>query len=150
MSHRFTSLLTHLIFSTKDHVPYLDSELSPECRAYIGGIIGNMGGRRLRIGGTADHVHIFFDMPATLTLSDCVRTIKSNSSKWVHEKWPRRRNFEWQQGYSGFSVGRSGIDGLIQYIDGQAEHHRRESFQDEVRRFLDEYGMQYDERYIWE
>lgn len=146
MSHRFTSLLTHLIFSTKDRLPYLDPELAPECRAYIGGIIENVGGRRIEIGSATDHVHIFFDMPAALSLSDCVRTIKCNSSKWIHEKWPWRSRFAWQRGFSGFSVSRTGIEDLVQYIRGQAEHHRRETFQDEVRRFLKEYGMDYDER----
>src|SRR5512146_2446095 len=99
MSHRFTSLLTHLIFSTKERYPWLDEELSPECRAYIGGIINNIGGRRIEVGNAADHVHILFDMPSTLSLSECVGKIKCNSSRWVHEKWPWRSKFAWQQGF---------------------------------------------------
>ena|SRR5450759_2921871 len=150
MGHRFTSLFTHLIFSTKDRAPLIDCELSPECRAYIGGIIENIGGRRIEVGGTADHVHVFLDMPATLSLADCVRLIKTNSSKWIHERWSWRSKFAWQLGYSGFSVDRRGVDGVIRYIRGQEEHHRRETFQEEVRRFLTEYGFEWDERYIWE
>ena len=83
MGHRFVQLFTHLIFSTKDRVPFLDPELAPECWAYIGGIVENIGGRRIEIGGVADHIHLLLDMPPTMALSDCVRTIKSNSSKWI-------------------------------------------------------------------
>src|SRR5258707_15756232 len=83
MGHRFVQLFTHLIFSTKDRVPFLDAELAPECRAYIGGIVENIGGRRIEIGGVADHIHLLLDLPPTMALSDCVRTIKSNSSKWI-------------------------------------------------------------------
>ena len=157
MGHRFTSLFTHLIFSTKDRVPFLDSELAPECWAYIGGIVeqsGEIAGRRkpgkIEIGGVADHLHLLFDMPATMGLSDCVRTIKSNSSKWIHEKWPRRLKFHWQQGYAAFSVSQSAVDRVIRYIRNQEKHHRRVTYQDEVRQFLKQHGMECDERYMWE
>jgi REP element-mobilizing transposase RayT len=149
MSHRFTSLFTHLIFSTKDRFPHLDREIAPECLAYIGGIIKNIGGRRIAIGGVTDHVHLLVDMPATMALSDLVRTIKSNSSKWIHEN-RNRPKFGWQMGYSAFSVSRSGVDGVIRYIRNQEAHHRRVSYQDEVRAFLKKHGMTCDERHMWE
>ena len=150
MSHRFTSLLTHLIFSTKERSPFLDRELSPECYAYLGGIIERFGGRRIVVGGETDHVHLLFDLPATLSLSDCLRTLKSNSSKWIHGKGPGRSKFAWQQGYAAFSVSKSGVDGVVRYIEQQHEHHRRVTYQEEVRRFLAEHGMACDERYMWE
>jgi REP element-mobilizing transposase RayT len=150
MAHRFTSLFTHLIFSTKDRFPYLDPELAPQCWAYIGGIVENIGGRRIEIGGIADHLHLLFDMPATMALADCVRMIKSNSSKWIHETWPARSAFHWQQGYSAFSVSRSEADRVIKYIRNQEKHHRRTTYQDEVRQFLKRHGMECDERYMWE
>jgi putative transposase len=150
MSHRFTSLLTHLIFSTKERFPFLDRELSPECYAYLGGIIERLGGRRIVVGGETDHVHLLLDLPATLSLSDCLRTLESNSSKWIHGKGPERSKFAWQQGYSAFSVSKSGVDGVVRYIEQQHEHHRRVTYQEEVRRFLAEHGMACDERYMWE
>ena len=70
MSHRFTSLLTHLIFSTKERYPFLDPEIAPECYAYLGGIIENLGGRRISVGGEPDHVHMLLDLPATVSLSE--------------------------------------------------------------------------------
>jgi len=150
MSHRFTALHTHLVFSTKERFPFLDRELTRECHSYIGGIIEHIGGHRLEIGGAADHLHILFDMPATASIAECVRTIKANSSKWIHEKWPRLSKFAWQMGYSAFSVSRSGIEDVRRYVRGQEEHHRGVSYQDEVRQFLREYGMECDERYMWE
>jgi REP-associated tyrosine transposase len=150
MSHRFTSLLTHLIFSTKERFPFLDRELSPECYAYLGGIVERLGGRRIVVGGETDHVHLLLDLPATLSLSDCLRTLKSNSSKWIHGKGPERSKFAWQQGYAAVSVSKSGVDGVVRYIEQQHEHHRRVTYQEEVRRFLAEHGMACDERYMWE
>jgi putative transposase len=149
MSHRFTALAIHLIFSTKERFPFLDRELAPECHAYLGGILDNIG-RKIVTGGAADHVHLLFDMPATIALADCVRTIKSNSSKWIHEQWPHRSKFAWQQGYAGFSVSRSAMPGVIHYIEHQEEHHRRRTYQEEVRLFLKQHGMTADERYMWE
>ncbi len=150
MSHRYTSLLTHLVFSTKERYPFLDHELAPECRAYIGGIIENIGGRRIEVGNATDHVHILFDMPARRSLADCVRMVKCNSTGWIHKKWPWRNKSAWQQGYAGFSVSRTAMEDVVAYIRKQEEHHRRETFQDEVRRFLREYGMECDEQYTWE
>jgi hypothetical protein len=88
-------------------------------------------------------------MPATMALSDLVRTIKSNSSKWIHEN-RNRPKFAWQMGYSAFSVSRSGVDSVIRYIRNQEAHHRRVSYQDEVRAFLKKHGMTCDERHMWE
>jgi REP element-mobilizing transposase RayT len=150
MSHRFTSLFTHLIFSTKDRKPFLDDELAPQCRAYIGGILENIGSRRIEIGGVSDHVHLLLDLGATMALSDCVRAIKSNSSKWVHEKWPERWRFQWQKGYAAFSVSHSSVDRVITYIRNQETHHRRMTYQDEVRKLLRQHGLECDERYMWE
>jgi putative transposase len=149
VSHRFTALFTHIIFSTKDRFPYLDRDLAPECLAYVGGIVENIGGRRIAIGGVADHVHLLAEVPPTIALSDFIRTIKSNSSKWVHENHGRSK-FAWQKGYAAFSVSRSGVDRVVRYIEAQEEHHRRVSYQDEVRAFLKKHGMACDERYMWE
>ncbi len=100
--------------------------------------------------GVIDPNLALLDLPATLSLSDCLRTLKSNSSKWIHGKGPERSKFAWQQGYAAFSVSKSGVDGVVRYIEQQHEHHRRVTYQEEVRRFLAEHGMACDERYMWE
>ena len=150
MGHRFTSLLTHLIFSTKDRIPYLNADLARECHAYLGGIIENCGGRSIVVGGHVDHVHLLVDLPATQAVADCVRVLKSNSSKWIHQKWPHRSKFRWQNGYAAFGVSLSSRDRVMSYIERQAEHHRKVSYQDEVRKFLRQHGLESDERYMWE
>ena len=150
MPHRFTSLLTHLIFSTRDRFPHLDRDLAPDCHAYLGGIIENTGGRKIIVGGFNDHVHILLDLPATRSVSDCVRTLKSNSSKWIHETWPHRSKFAWQKGYAAFSVSQSARDRVMAYIERQEAHHRRTTYQDEVRRFLKQHGIAADEQHMWE
>ena len=150
MSHRFTSLLTHLIFSTKDRFPHLDRDLARECHAYMRGIIENCGGTPIMIGGYTDHVHLLLDLPPTQAVAECVRKLKSNSSKWIHEKWPRRSRFQWQRGYAAFAVSQSARDGVIGYIERQEEHHRRITYQEEIRRFLARHGLRPDERYMWE
>ena len=150
MGHRFTSLLTHLIFSTKDRFPHLDRDLAPECHAYLAGIIENCGGKSIIVGGYADHVHLLLDLPATQSVADFVRKLKSNSSKWIHEKWAHRSKFNWQSGYAAFAVSCSARDRVISYIERQEQHHRTVTYQEEVCRFLKQHGLAPDERHMWE
>ncbi|HEV8131348.1 MAG TPA: IS200/IS605 family transposase, partial [Acidobacteriota bacterium] len=109
MAHTFTNLLTHAIFSTKDRRPSIRPEIKPELYAYMGGIIRNLKGKPLLINGMVDHVHLLFDLPPSICISEALRIIKANSSGWVHEKWPSRHNFAWQIGYAAFSVSQSNV-----------------------------------------
>jgi hypothetical protein len=116
----------------------------------MGGIIRTLDGIALSIGGTADHVHLLTKQPATISMSDLMRTLKTNSSRWVHETWPSESSFAWQTGYGAFSVSQSNADAVREYIANQEAHHRTISFQEEFVRFLKRHGIEYDERYIWE
>jgi putative transposase len=109
MSHMYTSLLSHCIFSTKDRAPEIDEELRPQLFAYMGGIARSIDCAALLINGVADHVHLLLSLPATLSMADAMRLIKTNSSKWVHEQWPARSGFAWQSGYGAFSVSLHGL-----------------------------------------
>ena len=149
MSHRYTALLTHLVFSTKNRFPHLVGDLASDCHAYLVGIVKNMGGYAIEVGGFVDHVHLLLDLSPTHSLSEVVRTLKSNSSKWIHEG-RRDSKFAWQKGYSAFSVSKSAVDRVRRYIARQESHHRGKSYQDEVRELLRRHGMTWDERYIWE
>lgn len=140
MSHRFTSLLTHLIFSTKNRYPHLRRDFARECHLYLVGIIDNYGGKSIVVGGSTDHVHLLLDLPATESVADFVRMLKSNSSKWIHEKWPRRSEFQWQSGYAAFAVSRSARDHVISYIERQEEHHQKMTDRDEIRPSCDNTG----------
>lgn len=149
MAHTLAQLYSHLIFSTKDRVPHLDADLKPKLFAYLGGILNELHARPILINGPADHVHMLVATPATLALSEMMRIVKTNSSKWVHETWPNRRGFGWQTGYGAFSVSHSNVRDVERYIARQEEHHRRMTFQEEYVAFLNRHGIEYDERYLW-
>jgi REP element-mobilizing transposase RayT len=97
-----------------------------------------------------DHVHLLVSVSKERALSDLLRTLKANSSRWIHETYPDRRGFAWQAGYGAFSVSNSGLDPVRGYIASQAEHHRRHTFQEEFVLFLQRHGIAFDERYLWE
>jgi putative transposase len=149
MPHTTTNLLVHLIFSTKQRCPLIKPDFEHDLHAYLGGIIRQIGGAALCINGTPDHVHLLARVPATLSVAEVARLIKTNSSRWVHERWPQHREFAWQTGYGTFRVSESGINTVRDYITRQPEHHRSRSFQEEFRAFLRKHGITFDERYLW-
>ena len=148
MPHNFTNLLTHIVFSTKERFPFIDAALRHDLHAYLGGIVRELKGTPLIVNGTADHVHLLAALPPTVSTSDALRVIKTNSSRWVHET--RRKAFGWQSGYGAFSVSRSKVPSVTHYIAQQEEHHRKVSFKEEFITFLKRHGIDFDERYIWE
>jgi REP element-mobilizing transposase RayT len=150
MAHTYTSLLIHVIFSTSGRTPLLTDAIRPDVHAYLGGILRELDAIPIAIGGTADHVHLLTRLPANLALADCLRIVKTNSSRWVKERWPQRRKFAWQGGYGAFSVSESRRAAVIQYIRDQAQHHRRISFQDEFLALLKNHRVEFDERYLWQ
>ncbi len=150
MAHTYTSLLIHVIFSTSGRAPLLTDAMRPEVHAYLGGILRELDAIPIAIGGTADHVHLLTRLPANLAMSDCLRIVKANSSRWAKERWPQRRHFAWQGGYGAFSVSESSRAAVIRYIRDQAQHHRRTSFQDEFLTLLKKHRVEFDERYLWQ
>jgi putative transposase len=149
MPHSFVSLLVHIIFSTKNRLPQLSPELAARLFPYMGGIIKERNSAALIINGPADHVHLLLSVPPTESLSDLLRTVKTNTSRWVHEQFPASRGFGWQAGYAAFTVSGSRAAAVKHYIAGQQEHHRRISFQGEFLLFLRKHGVAYDERDLW-
>jgi REP element-mobilizing transposase RayT len=149
MSHTFTKLLTHVIFSTKERRSLMDDEFQLRLFPYLGGIIREMGGTPLTINGPSDHVHLLAQTKTSVSIAKLVETVKSNCTGWVHREWKERWAFAWQEGYGAFSVGPIQVPEVIKYIAGQKEHHRTISFQEEFISLLQKYGIEYDERYIW-
>jgi len=115
----------------------------------MGGIARDNKIKAIAIGGVEDHAHLLLSMPATISLSRAVQLIKGGSSRWIHETMPSFRDFAWQEGYSAFSVGIAAVDDTIAYIQRQAEHHRKKSFEEELLQFLTRHGIEYDERYVF-
>ena len=150
MSHSFHQNFAHIVFSTKERQRTIAAELESRLHAYLGGIVREQGGVPLRINGTDDHVHILARTPKTVADSDFMRSLKTNSSKWIHETFPQRRGFAWQVGYGWFSVSKSAVPKVETYIDNQKEHHRTMTFQEEFIQLLKKHGIEYDERYLWD
>jgi len=148
MPSTHTSLCYHIVFSTKERCNFIDSEWRARLHEYLGGIVKNLEGIALAIGGTADHVHLLISLGATHRLADVVREIKSSSSKWVHEVI-RMPIFSWQEGYGAFSVSASNREKVCKYVLDQEEHHRTKTFQEEYREFLEKAGIHYEEKYLW-
>ncbi len=148
MPQSLAKLLVHLIYSTKHREPVIHASVRPHLHAYLVGILDNLQCPSLQTGGTDDHVHILFSLGRTITVSDVVEEVKKGSSKWM--KTQDAPTFTWQAGYGAFSVGESQVETVVRYIQRQEEHHRRLSFQDEFRRFLQRYHVAYDERYVWD
>ena len=149
MPQSYTCLYYHIIFSTKRRLPLITTDLQQRLYDYIGGIIQHERERLTSAGGTNDHVHLLISLRAQTAVSDMLRLLKANSSKWVHETFADQRNFGWQDGYGAFSVSSSNVGRVRQYIAEQEQHHRHLSFQEEFVEFLKRHGVEYDERYIW-
>ena len=124
----------------------MTSDLYP----YIGGIIRGEKGRLISIGGTADHLHAMVAISPVVSVSDMLRRIKGNSSKWINEGKRTRAQFAWQRGYGAFSVSESMAEKVCEYIAGQAEHHKKRSFKEEFVMLLKRHNVAYDERYVWD
>lgn len=140
----------HLIFSTKNRKDSLRLEDYHELCMYITGVLSGLGCYLLEMGGTTNHVHILFVLNKTKSISEIVGKIKSNTSRWLHNRFDVYNQFEWQHGYAAFSVSESKVSVVTKYIQNQVEHHKKESFEDELRTFLKAYGIQWDECYVWD
>jgi REP element-mobilizing transposase RayT len=117
---------------------------------YVGGLLRTKGAHLLEAGGMPDHAHWLISLHQAVSVADALRTIKSCSSKWVHETFPRHRSFAWQAGYGAFSVSFSNLSNVAAYIRGQADHHRTTTFQEEFLAFLERHRITYDAAYLWD
>jgi putative transposase len=144
MPSTFSSLHCHIVFGTKNRQPWLIDAIRPQVHEYLGGCFRTAGALPLEIGGVADHVHALVRFKPTHCIADLLRDVKKASSDWI----ARDRRFAWQDGYAAFTVARSQIDAVRQYIANQEEHHRRRSFLEEYREFLVAHGIEFEERFL--
>ncbi len=151
MPQSLSATYIHVVFSTKNRLPFLTNpDLRNQVHAFLGGVSKNLGCPVLTIGGVADHVHLLVQQSRTITQADFVREIKIRSHRKVETHGGIQTKFEWQAGYSCFSVSASLLGKAEAYIRGQEEHHRVVSYQDEVRALLKAHGVAWDERYVWD
>jgi putative transposase len=140
--------LIHVVFSTKQRVPLISEAIGPGLHAYLAGTARKLDCECFRAGGVQDHVHLALRLASTRTAAKVVSEIKTASSIWMKEQGVQ--GFAWQRGYGLFSVGPADLGALMQYIDGQRQHHAKRSFQDEMRGFCEKYHVPIDERYVWD
>jgi putative transposase len=140
----------HLIFSTKNREPSITPELEPRLYEYMGGIVRGLKASLIEINGTANHVHLLIRESKAVSDQDFMGQLKGDSSKWINRNFTGRPRFSWQGGYGWFSVSPAGVDAAEAYVRSQKQHHQEVTFQDEFRRFLKKYQVDYDEHYVWD
>jgi REP element-mobilizing transposase RayT len=143
MAHTYVCNIIHCVFSSKERRSLIPAARAAELYAYLGGIARGEGFSLIAAGGTANHVHLLFDLPASSSLAHAVQKLKGSSSRWMGN------GFSWQEGYGAFSVSPSQIEVVKEYIQNQEEHHRKRDFEQEFIALLRNCGIVYDERYVF-
>ncbi|MBA4124210.1 MAG: IS200/IS605 family transposase [Acidobacteria bacterium] len=147
MPSTHTNLHYHIVFSTKERLPLIKEEWRERLHAYLGGIVKNLEGVPLAIGGINNHVHLLVGLKSSHRLDYFVRDLKADSSKWIHTEI--KEKFEWQKGYGAFTVSPLGIENVRQYVLNQEIHHRQKTFENEYVELLEKSNTPYDEEYLW-
>lgn len=150
MPQSLARLHVHLIFSTKNREQLLSEKVSDSLHRYMATVLKNFDCPPVLINSVSDHVHILFELGRTVTVGDVVEEVKKSSSKWIKTQGAGFSRFAWQAGYGAFAVSESNVAAVSKYIAGQAEHHRRKSFQEEYRAFLKRHRVVFDEKYVWD
>ena len=150
MPQSLARLHIHLIFSTKNREPLIRDAVRDSLHAYTAVVLQNLGCPAVLINSVEDHVHILFELSRTVAVSQAVEAIKKTSSKWIKTQGTQFATFAWQAGYGAFAVSESNVAAVRDYIAGQQEHHRKKSFQEEYRAFLERHRVAFDERFVWD
>ncbi len=150
MPQSLSKVYLHITFSTKGRYPFIDDEIKSRLFEYLGGICKGLECNPVEVGGYKDHVHILCLLSKKVSLMKLMEEVKKQSSKWIKTINSKYEQFYWQDGYGAFSVNPSEIDVVIAYIKNQKEHHKNKPYKDELLAFLKKYGVDYDERYLWD
>ena len=151
MPQSLARVVLHVVFSTKNREPFLkDDDVRNRLHAYMAGVLQRIGCEPILIGGVEDHVHVLCNLSRTVTIAQLVEEAKKSPSKWVKEQGPQYREFFWQTGYGSFSVSQSNVEQVRAYVAAQEEHHRKATFQDELRALCRRHGVEMDERHVWD
>jgi putative transposase len=150
MAQSLSSILVHVVFSTKHRAPLIQANIEAELHAYLATVFHECQCPSLKIGGMPDHIHALFALHRTNPLAEIREEVKKRSSKWIKTKGNVYRDFQWQAGYGAFSVSQSVISSVREYIANQRTHHQERNFQDELRLLLCKHEIEFDERYLWD
>ncbi len=150
MANTYSQVNIHCVFAVKGRENLITKSFRDDLHRYMSGILKNDGSFPLAVNGWLDHVHVFFELPMTVAISDQMRMLKATSSKWINDNKLVKGKFSWQEGYGAFSYAKSQRDVVINYIKNQEEHHMKQSFKQEYLELLKKFEIPYDERYIFE
>ncbi|MCX6876384.1 MAG: IS200/IS605 family transposase [Verrucomicrobia bacterium] len=150
MPQSLARLHIHLIFSTKNRERIIHDRVRDSLHAYMATVLHNLGCPPVLINSVEDHVHILFELARTVAVSSAVEDVKKASSKWIKNQGGEFAGFAWQAGYGAFAVSESNVPAVREYVANQQEHHRKKSFQEEYRAFLERHQIAFDERYVWD
>lgn len=148
MPQSLAKVYLHCVFSTKNRIPMISEEFRPNAQAYFVQVGSNLGSFTEEIFIMPDHIHWIYTLPRTITIAELIKNLKISTS--IKFKEIIRRDFEWQKGYGIFSVSQSKLGIVKNYIQNQKEHHQKIDFKTEYRRFLEEYQIEFDEKYVWD
>jgi len=149
MANTYTQIHIHVVFTVQNRISLINKEWKERLYNYIIAIIQNHGHKVLSIGGMPDHIHILFGFRPTQSLSELMQITKRDSSEWINNNNFVKGRFSWQEGYGAFSYSKSQLTKVANYIEKQEIHHSKENFQDEFRKILDDFGIEYNEKYIF-
>lgn len=150
MANTFSKIFIHVVFAVKGRENVIAKKWEEELYKYICGIVNNKNNKIYAINGMPDHIHILLSIKPDVALSDLMRDIKANSSKWINEKKFVKGKFQWQEGFGAFSYSQSQIDVVIKYIEQQKQHHSKKSFKGEYVDLLQKFKIKFDEKYLFE
>ncbi len=150
MPQSLSNLIFHFVFSTQRRKGLISREIEPELHKYIAGVLRSKQSRLLTAGGMPDHLHLLVSLDRQISVSEALRDIKSNSSRWIRRKFSNRNRFGWQTGYAAFSVSFSQIPQVRHYIENQKPRHQKRTFKEELVWLLKMHRVDFDERYLWD
>jgi REP element-mobilizing transposase RayT len=150
MANTYSSLFLHVVFSTKYRRDWIVPEIEGRVWSYIGGIARTHKMTAIQVGGIENHVHALVLAKPIHSPSQIAQYLKGESSKWIHEDFEQMRSFGWQDGYGAFSVSKSVVPDVVEYIKRQREHHAEESFEEEYERLMNLHGVDYDLQYLFD
>ena len=150
MRQSLSRLYVHLVFSTKYRERLLNDSVRESLRAYMASVLQNLACYPVLINSVEDHVHILMELARTVSISQAVEKVKISSSKWLKTQGTELMRFTWQAGYGAFSISKSNVQAVREYVANQRQHHRVRSFQKEYRSLLEKHGVPYDEQYVWD
>jgi len=150
MANTYSQINIHVVFSVKNRENIITDNFREQLFKYISGILKNNSQFSLAVNGWRDHVHLLFELNPTTAVSDIVRIVKTNSSKWINENRFVPGRFSWQEGYGAFSYAHSQRNEVIQYIIHQQEHHKEKTFREEYLGMLNKFEIMFDDHYVFE